>query len=110
MGDGRAARLADNEALFREVNELVKEVAAEWHDPDEPIGFRCECAEADCVAKIPLRAAEYERVRSNPHWFIVVPGHENLEIERVVERIRDVLVVEKIGVGREVADETDPRS
>jgi hypothetical protein len=37
----------------------------------------------------------------------VVPGHEHLELERVVDKAEGFNVVEKIGPGRDVA-ERDP--
>jgi len=38
----------------------------------------------------------------------VVPGHEDLELERIVRELRAARIVEKIGPGREVAEETAP--
>jgi hypothetical protein len=38
---------------------------------------------------------EYERVRSQRDRFAVVPGHENGEIERVVEEADRFLIVDK---------------
>jgi hypothetical protein len=49
---------------------------------------------------------EYERIRSNSTLFLVHPGHETLEVERVVVQLTGYLVVEK--VEGEVAKETDP--
>jgi hypothetical protein len=63
-----------------------------------------------CVDSIYLSAAEYEAVRADPATFFVVPGHEILKIERVVERYENYVVVEKIGPGRRAAVEQDPRS
>jgi hypothetical protein len=39
---------------------------------------------------------EYERVRSQRDRFAVVPGHENSEIEHVVERDDRYVVVDKL--------------
>jgi hypothetical protein len=38
--------------------------------------------------------------------FIVIPGHEDPQLERVVEAHRDYLIVEKTGVAGEVAEQT----
>jgi hypothetical protein len=38
---------------------------------------------------------EYEAVHRRPHRFIVVPGHENETVERVVEMHPTYSVVEK---------------
>jgi hypothetical protein len=104
--DRRARRLAENEALAREVNEHVGDVAAAWYAEDEQLEFMCECSLPDCQERIRLRMAEYAHVRSSPHWFVMVPDHLLAEIEREVERIGDHVVVEKIGAGRDVAERT----
>ena len=43
-----------------------------------------------------------------PAWFALVPEHILPEIERPVATIGETLVVEKLGPGREVAEETAP--
>jgi hypothetical protein len=106
--DARARRLAENEALVREVNERVGDVAASWYDADEKVSFVCECSLEDCGERIHLTLGEYERVRSSPAWFALVPEHILPEIERPVATIGETLVVEKLGPGREVAEETAP--
>jgi hypothetical protein len=106
VDDRRARRLAENEALAREVNDRVGEVAAAWYAEDEQLEFICECSLPDCNERVRLRMAEYSHVRSSPHWFVMVPEHLVPEIEREVERIGDYTVVEKIGAGRDVAEET----
>lgn len=49
-------------------------------------------------------------MRASPTNFLLVSGHELPEIERIVERKRAYVVVEKVGEGAKVADEADPRS
>jgi hypothetical protein len=51
----------------------------------------------------------YEQIRQHPARFAVRPGHELLEVERVVEEHDGYLVVEKVGVAQEVAERHDPR-
>jgi hypothetical protein len=105
----REARLARNEALFRGVNEKVKEVRQDG-EADDPIDFICECGSADCVEEVSLRPSEYEQVRSLATQFFVVPGHEILDVERVVETTDRYVVVEKHPEESTVARATDPRS
>lgn len=59
------------------------------------IEFFCACGRADCDETILLTAAEYAAVHEVPHRFIVAPGHETPEIERIVERHPAYDVVEK---------------
>jgi len=48
-------------------------------------------------------------VRAHPRRFFLLATHELLDVERVVERHDDYLVVEKIGEGADIAERTDPR-
>jgi hypothetical protein len=102
------ARLGLNEALFRSINERIE--AGTWPASRSDVAsFRCECAALGCNLLLEMTLAEYESVRANARHFIVAPGHEILEVERVVRRADTYLVVEKVGDAGDVADETDPR-
>jgi hypothetical protein len=71
--------------------------------------YFCECADPECRQKVPLRESDYERVRSNPEHFVVVPAHELVEVETVIESHEQWLVVEKKPEVREIVEGTDPR-
>lgn len=110
----REERLASNEALFREINERVAEVAKHFVEVEstaDPIEFTCECGRRACTEQIALTVAEYEAIRAVPTHFAVVPGHEQPGIERIIERHPNHLVVEKQeDDAEEIARETDPRT
>jgi hypothetical protein len=110
----REERLAKNETLFREVNERVAEVATSFIEAEtrsETVEFTCECGRVDCTEPMEITVVGYEAVRAGPTRFAVVPGHEQPEIETIVERHPSYLVVEKRDEdAQEVARETDPRS
>jgi hypothetical protein len=110
----REERLAKNESLFREVNERVAEVAANYIEVEtsgDPVEFTCECGRADCAEPMTMTVVEYEAVRAVPTRFAIVPAHEQPEVETVVERHPTYFVVEKRQEdAQEVARETDPRS
>jgi hypothetical protein len=95
----RERRMAENEQRFRAFNEGVREVGERLHA--EP-RFSCECGDGACAQPMRLTAEDYRRVRRDPRWFAVVPGHERLDVERVVERHETYNVVEKIGEGAEL--------
>ena len=107
-------RIARNEALFREFNERVEEMAATFDLRGEGdslrIGFVCECGDLDCLERLELTRAAYEDVRRDPKRFVVAPGHEDMDIARLVAREEGYLVVEKLDKAAEVAIEHDPRS
>jgi hypothetical protein len=86
-------RLATTESIFRNVNERIAE-SAQRFDADEA-EFVCECADGSCTHRLETPLDDYERVRSEPTHFLLAPGHENEEIEKVVQRRRRFQVVDK---------------
>ena len=106
MPDGSRER---NEALFRNVNEQIEDLS-KTVPPDEPLmEFLCECDNRDCVEKISATRAEYEAVRSVATNFIVVPGHEDPDVEHIVLQNERFLVVQKEGRAAQEAEKGDPR-
>src|SRR6478672_7876080 len=105
----RDERLAKNEAVFRTVNEVIDQQASKFGGLDE-YEFVCECATSDCFERIALTRVEYESVRQHATRFFVRPGHEDLQVELVVESYPTFVVVEKDGAAAEVALDTDPRA
>ena len=111
MGE-REDRVARNEALFRDLNERMKEIT-ESLTPGEPtraLEIFCECGSAECIEKIVVPTPEYEATRAYPERFLVARGHEIPDVERVVEEHTDYSVVEKHEEEAAIARETDPRS
>ena len=107
----RDKKLARNETVFRSVNENIEKTAVEnRYGTEGPPSFVCECSRPDCGELIRLSITQYEDVRSRPERFFILPGHEMPGIENIVERYDGFVVIEKIGVGREVSEETDPRA
>jgi hypothetical protein len=108
--DSRQNRVARNEGLYREVNERIREIHSEIGE-DERTDFLCECGRDDCTTPISLTLAEYEDVRSDPTHFVVVPGHEVIDLERVVRKTERFSIIEKFsGAPAQVALDRDPRS
>jgi hypothetical protein len=50
--DPRLRRLAENEALFREINERSAASAADVWAHQQAYHFVCECADADCSVRL----------------------------------------------------------
>jgi hypothetical protein len=110
MPDERAARLATNEARFREINERVESDLEPLVDTeDEQLPFVCECGRPSCTDGIGLTVAEYESVRRDATRFVVVPGHEIDDVEDVVDRTDRYIVVRKHSETREIVEQSDPR-
>jgi hypothetical protein len=109
--DDRERRLAENEALFRQVNERVKELNRGFSVVLDRGDYLCECGSVACIERVSLTPEEYERVRAEPTYFVVAPGHVADDVESVVYAGDGYEVVRKNeGEAAEVARETDPRS
>lgn len=114
MNEDRRKRVAKNEVLVRSLNERVKDIAEPFLEvggttESERVAFVCECGRDRCFETIELLVAEYERAREDPTRFVIVPGHEILEVERVVSREARFALVEKHEEESEIATATDPR-
>jgi hypothetical protein len=104
----RDARLARNEDHFRDINESLREKHVHANVVRSgPLPFVCECASVECTEAVELTLEDYRRVRRNPRWFVVVPGHVAADVEVVVESGEGFLVVEKTDAAGEVAQALD---
>jgi hypothetical protein len=107
--DSRQQRVAKNEALFRKVNERIEEVNEELEGGGRS-DFLCECGDDECTEPVSLTLAEYEEVRANPTHFVIAPGHDVIDVERVVRETDRFAVVQKFtGEAGRIAVESDPR-
>ena len=107
----RHERIGLNEAVFREVNERINDLAEHFRLEDQPLDLVCECGDPSCVERITMRREEYEHLRSDPTHFAVHPGHEEPDVEDVLEKRGAYDVVRKHeGEPAEIAERTDPRS
>ena len=98
----RDERLARNETAFREVNEGIR-AAAGASEPHDKWEFICECSITGCTDVIELTLPEYEHVRKLATAFALRPGHEIVEIEKIVERFDGFIVVHKQGDAAKIA-------
>jgi hypothetical protein len=90
-------RRAQNEVLFRGVNDKIKDLNASFEQmTGGPSGFICECDDLHCSIQVAVPVEVFARTRSDRTQFIVAPGHEGeRELERVVERAATFVIVEK---------------
>jgi hypothetical protein len=109
--DDRGRRIGENEVLFREVNERLREVGEGFSIVAEQAEFVCECGSSTCTEHVQMTLAEYEEIRANSKRFFVLPGHELPEYEKIVDERERYLVVEKLPGGPAgLAIRDDPRS
>jgi hypothetical protein len=109
--DERGKRIGRNEAMFREVNERLREVGEGFSVATEEAEFVCECGNGSCIEHIRMPLPTYEEIRSDPTRFFIFKGHENTEYEKIVAETEGYLVVEKLPGGPAgMAIKEDPRS
>ena len=99
---------ARNQLVFREVNERIAELTSDGNETGVTL-FICECSDRACAESLEITPAEYEQVRGDGARFIVLPGHEQPEVEHVVDRSTRFVVVEKDGADATAARDADPR-
>jgi hypothetical protein len=105
----REERIAENEAVVREINEMIRQA----HGSAPDISFMhivCECGYEKCDSIIALTKGEYERIRNDPRQFCVLEKHVIQDVEAIVEENeRFAIVAKRHGTPAEVAIRTDPR-
>jgi hypothetical protein len=110
----RRRRIAQNETVFREVNEQIERLHGGLValDSSDGLPIICECGEDACGEQLKVPLSDYEHVRADPLLFIVVSGHEIPDVEDVVEQHAAYLVVRKRpdAIGGQIAVDHDPRS
>jgi hypothetical protein len=87
------AAAVETEVIFREVNEAIAKTAEGFKAKEAE--FLCECADPDCAHRVPATLDDYESVRADGTHFMLVPGHEEPTVERIVRRGNGFHVVEK---------------
>jgi hypothetical protein len=118
-------RLAENEVLFRQLNEQVHHGFEETNrlaredgqpeyivDPqaDIPLHFYCECADEKCTERIVMALPTYTAIHQYDNRFVIVPGHEVASVEKVILRRPEYLVVQKYVKPPKVARKLHPTS
>jgi len=91
----RAARAARNELLFRSVNEQILQMTERFRAQLSDIDIVCECAVTSCVGTIRIKADTFTQIRREEGTFFVIPGHEDTDVEDVVDRRNGYVVVRK---------------
>ena len=106
---GKAARrIGQSQALFREVNERISEIARDFGHADG-LSILCECATTGCHERIELTHSEYEHLRRMPTRFAVRRGHDIPAAERIVQENERFVTVEKFGESGVAVITLDPR-
>jgi hypothetical protein len=111
VSDDRARRVGLNEAIFRQVNEQVRDINRNFGTEQGTMTVICECGNSECTERLELPAAAYERVRGDARQYVIAKGHEIPSVETVVKQADGYDVVQKDeGVPADLSRELDPRS
>jgi len=106
----RNTRAAQNEDLFRRLNErlhaLASVASSSVLESDVPERFLCECSQTSCSRVLELTPSAYRKVRETGRRFLVFPDptHTDPSLETVVEQHEGFWVVEKKGEAGEQAE------
>ena len=68
----RRERLGLNEAVFREVNERITDLAESFGLEEQQLDLVCECADPDCRNTVLLSSDDYDAIRPE---LVLYPGH-----------------------------------
>ena len=110
MSEERERRVGQNEALYRQVNERIEDLNEAFGAVTGDFAIVCECGNLNCMEQVTVPRELYERTRAEATRFIVKAGHEEQDIEDIVEREGAWSIVEKgHPAARHVAEESDPR-
>jgi hypothetical protein len=93
--DERTRRIGENEALYRSINEKIEGLNQTFGVVAETMAVVCECGRLECSEQIELDIPTYKHVRADPTHFVVLPGHEELDAETIIERHETFNVVRK---------------
>jgi hypothetical protein len=104
----REEKLATNQAVFREVNERIRELASRLGST-YALELICECSDDTCTATISVAVEDYEFVRRSPARFLICPSHDVAQIEQIVGGGRGYEIVEKLGDAASLVADLDPR-
>lgn len=91
----REVRAAQNELVFRAVNEQILKMTDRFREQLAEIDIVCECANPTCVGTIRINADAFAKIERTPATFMILPGHEDPTVERVIDRRDGYLVVWK---------------
>ncbi len=111
LDDERLRRVGHNEALYRQVNERIEDLSRAFEAVTGAFEIICECGNLHCTEAISIAREVYEQTRADPTKFIIKPGHEIDDLERVIAHHAEYVIVEKtLPAARRVAAATDPRT
>ncbi|HKP17427.1 MAG TPA: ANTAR domain-containing protein [Gaiellaceae bacterium] len=90
MTMSREERIEQTEEFFRQVNDAIASHATRDGQP-----YMCECANPYCNATMNVTKEDLEVLHSVPGYYLVLPGHEFPDVERIVHGTPAYTIVAK---------------
>jgi hypothetical protein len=87
-------RVRENGETFAKANEQIR-ASAELYEFTEPVPFLCECTKVSCTETIRLPLTKYREARARGEAFILLAGHDDPQVERIVGEGDGYVLVEK---------------
>jgi hypothetical protein len=78
----------------REINERIEAVTS-IVPRGRKLSLICECGDGDCEEQVEISPEQYQQIRRKLQTFIVAPGHESADSDRVVKSTKGWLLIEK---------------
>lgn len=103
--DDRRRRAGWREAQLRRVNERVVDSLAADQNPPELVHVVCECARDVCEENLLVPRRRFDDIRGAVAHFVVAEGHVIHDVEHEVDRGDGWVVVRKVGVAADAAEE-----
>ena len=101
----RELRAAQNQMLFRSVNDRIKELGENILASVDELDFACECENSECIEPIRMPVAQFAAIEGVENRFMVLRGHEVPEVEDVIAERDGFVIVSKRGAGAEFVQE-----
>jgi hypothetical protein len=103
--EAREVKAAQNQLMFRHVNERIRELGEQVLDSVFDLDFACECDDPACTKMLEMPIQEFIEIDQTTNRFIFLPGHEDNAVEDVVATNDRYLIVAKRGAGADYVRE-----
>lgn len=91
----RLAKSRENEERFAAANAQILEKAESLELNNELLPLLCECSDLHCTQIIRLSLADFQTAKAQNGVFILLAGHDDASVERVVAQLDGYLLVKK---------------
>jgi hypothetical protein len=108
-GEERERRAAQNQLLFRAVNEQIVAMTENFRSELSDLNLVCECWDPTCTGTVRIRLEDYKRLDRTGSMLIVLPGHEDLDVEDVVDQVDGYVIVRKRELAARIVEQAQAR-